>query len=253
MVAAVDLDQFTQARTTRSWLVDLRGRCRRGIQSPASVISFLTVSRQPNAVTFPELLAGQRRPEIGVAVTDDRQRPVGGSRVETAVAGLRSVSRHQSRRAVLTKPGDQSANLACRQLQPFRCTPWQLAVRYVLNDLEPVCSRIVIVIRSVAAIAASGAGHGRSAYAARKRTFLCTKSGHFNLATTKFSGDNLPYVKSLLPPDSAIAIVGVCTLMQKQRPRPHGACLSNLLRKPTRSNPRTLSPLEPTSSLRATM
>lgn len=126
---------------------------------------------QLDAVTFPELLASQRRAEIGVAISDDRQGPVGGSWIQTTVAGLRSMSRHQSRRAVLTQPGDQPPNLPCRQLQPFGRTPrLELAVRHVLNDLEPVqlahrhrdplrCSHRSLRRRTPG---------GRTAYAARK-------------------------------------------------------------------------------------
>ena len=43
---------------------------------------------QPKAVAFPRLLAGQRRAEIGVAIADDRARPVGGSWVQATVAGF---------------------------------------------------------------------------------------------------------------------------------------------------------------------
>ncbi|WP_175750870.1 hypothetical protein [Burkholderia anthina] len=47
-------------------------------------------------------------------------------------------------------------------------------------------SRIVIVIRSVAAIAASGAGHPAAGQLTRSESghFYVAKSGHFYLATT---------------------------------------------------------------------
>ncbi|MCA8116960.1 hypothetical protein, partial [Burkholderia cepacia] len=50
-------------------------------------------------------------------------------------------------------------------------------------------SRIVIVIRSVAAIAASGAGHPAAGQLTRH------ESGHFHLATTKSKNDHQHYVK----------------------------------------------------------
>ncbi|QQK01200.1 hypothetical protein JFN94_08705 [Burkholderia anthina] len=59
-------------------------------------------------------------------------------------------------------------------------------------------SRIVIVIRSVAAIAASGAGHPAAGQLTRSESghFYVAKSGHFYLATTTNQVDNYDYVKS---------------------------------------------------------
>ncbi|MDN7878685.1 hypothetical protein [Burkholderia aenigmatica] len=78
-------------------------------------------------MALPELLAGQRRPEIGVAIAD-----------------------------------------------------------------------IVIVIRSVAAIAASGAGHPAAGQLTRPESghFYVAKSGHLYLAATTKNVDNYDYVKS---------------------------------------------------------
>ncbi|WP_196248857.1 hypothetical protein [Burkholderia multivorans] len=58
-------------------------------------------------------------------------------------------------------------------------------------------SRIVIVIRSVAAIAASGAGKPAAEQLTRPESghFYVAKSGHFNLATTTVFVDNYDYVK----------------------------------------------------------
>ncbi|WP_208446733.1 hypothetical protein, partial [Burkholderia ambifaria] len=52
-------------------------------------------------------------------------------------------------------------------------------------------------IRSVAAIAASGAGHPAAVQLTRHESghFYVAKSGHFNLAITTQSGDNQHYVK----------------------------------------------------------
>ncbi|WP_206149768.1 hypothetical protein, partial [Burkholderia sp. Tr-20390] len=52
------------------------------------------------------------------------------------------------------------------------------------------------VIRSVAAIAASGAGHPAAGQLTRPESghFYVAKSGHFNLATTTKSVDNSRYV-----------------------------------------------------------
>ncbi|MCA8110622.1 hypothetical protein, partial [Burkholderia cepacia] len=59
-------------------------------------------------------------------------------------------------------------------------------------------SRIVIVIRSVAAIAASGAGHPAAGQLTRHESghFHVAKSGHFHLATTTQIADNSRYVNS---------------------------------------------------------
>ncbi|MBY4865494.1 hypothetical protein [Burkholderia anthina] len=62
-------------------------------------------------------------------------------------------------------------------------------------------SRIVIVIRSVAAIAAiaaSGAGKPAAGQLTRSESghFYVAKSGHFYLATTTNQVDNYDYVKS---------------------------------------------------------
>ena len=65
-------------------------------------------------------------------------------------------------------------------------------------------SRIVIVIRSVAAIAASGAGHPAAVQLTRHESghFYVAKSGHFNLAITTQSGDNYDYVKCEIAPET---------------------------------------------------
>ncbi|WP_257127527.1 hypothetical protein, partial [Burkholderia sp. MSMB1078WGS] len=91
-------------------------------------------------------------------------------------------------RSVFPQSGDQSANLPGRQFQPFRRTPWfELAVGYVLNDLESVqlahrhrdpfrCSH-----RSLRRWIASG----RSACDGSKNGHLnLAGSGHLNLAAT---------------------------------------------------------------------
>ncbi|MDF3086673.1 hypothetical protein, partial [Burkholderia sola] len=53
------------------------------------------------------------------------------------------------------------------------------------------------VIRSVAAIAASGAGKPAAEQLTRPESghFYVAKSGHFNLATTRLFGANVNYVK----------------------------------------------------------
>ncbi len=135
---------------------------------------------QPKAVAFPQLLAGRRRAEIGVATADDRERPVGGAWGRATVAGLRSVSRHPTRRTMFTQPGDQPANLPRRQFQSFRRTQWlELAGRHVLSDLEPVllAHRHRDPLRCSHRSLRRGAPGGPSAYAARKWTFL-TRPGH---------------------------------------------------------------------------
>ncbi|CAI8692866.1 Secreted protein [Burkholderia sp. IT-111MI5] len=61
-------------------------------------------------------------------------------------------------------------------------------------------SRIVIVIRSVVVIAASGAEHPAAEQLTRPESghFYVAKSGHFNLATTTSQFDNSRQVKSLI-------------------------------------------------------
>ncbi|KWF13723.1 hypothetical protein WL83_16525 [Burkholderia ubonensis] len=102
MFAAVDLDQFTQARTSCPRLVDLRRAL--PARHPQAGVGHQLADRllgEPDAMAFPQLLAGQRRPEIGVAIADDRERPVGRSCIQTTITRLRTVSRHQTGRAVL--------------------------------------------------------------------------------------------------------------------------------------------------------
>ncbi|WP_208446723.1 hypothetical protein, partial [Burkholderia ambifaria] len=59
-------------------------------------------------------------------------------------------------------------------------------------------------IRSVAAIAASGAGHPAAVQLTRHESghFYVAKSGHFNLAITTQSGDNYDYVKCEIAPET---------------------------------------------------
>ncbi|CAM2175817.1 hypothetical protein BC2230_20747 [Burkholderia cepacia] len=55
------------------------------------------------------------------------------------IAGLRSVSRYQTRRAMFPKSGDQPANLPCRQLESFgRAVRLQACVHHGLDYLQTV-------------------------------------------------------------------------------------------------------------------
>jgi hypothetical protein len=81
MLAAVDLDQFAQARAPRSRLVDLRRTlAARHPQAGGRHEPTHRFLRQANAMTFIQLLAGQRRPEICVALTGDRDGSVAVTR-----------------------------------------------------------------------------------------------------------------------------------------------------------------------------
>ena len=75
VIAAVNLDQFTQTRTTVSGLVNLGWTIpARNPQTCGHHQRTHRLHRQTDAVTFPKLLARQGRPEIRVALTNDRQR-----------------------------------------------------------------------------------------------------------------------------------------------------------------------------------
>lgn len=87
MVAAIDLDQFTQARLARSRLVDLRRALfARDPQAGSHHQRTNRFDSQVNAMTFAELLAGQCRPKIHVTLTDQRQRPLRLARGQLMVA-----------------------------------------------------------------------------------------------------------------------------------------------------------------------
>ncbi|CAB5291688.1 hypothetical protein IST455A_04270 [Burkholderia multivorans] len=179
MLAAVDLDQLAQARASRPRLVDLRRtlppwhpQASVGHQPPHRLLG------QPNAMTFPELVAGQRRPEVGIAFADDRECPVGRHGVQSVIAGLRAPLRHETLRPVLPQSANQSPNLPRRQSESLGRAPrLELAVRHVLNNLEsvqfshrhrdPFC-------RSHRSSRRRTTG-GRIAYAARKRTLQLSR------------------------------------------------------------------------------
>lgn len=66
--------QFTPARPARPRLVNLRRTL--PARNPQTCVCHQLpdgLLGQPNAVTFPELLAGQRRPKIGVALSNNGQ------------------------------------------------------------------------------------------------------------------------------------------------------------------------------------
>ena len=90
-------------------------------------------------MTFTQLLAGQRRSEIGVSLPDDGQGTLGQLVVQSSIPGHTALARDQSSSARLAIPRRQTAYLPRRQSQTFGCTPWlEPSLGHVLNDLESV-------------------------------------------------------------------------------------------------------------------
>ncbi|KVT50902.1 hypothetical protein WK54_23310 [Burkholderia ubonensis] len=140
MFAAVDLDQFTQARTSCPRLVDLRRAL--PARHPQAGVGHELADRllgEPDAVTLPQLLAGQRRPKIGVAIADDRERPVGRSCIQTTITGTPALARGQSSRARLAVTIHQTLDLTHGQTQPFgRAAGLESQVHHGLDYLQTV-------------------------------------------------------------------------------------------------------------------
>ncbi|UEP46594.1 hypothetical protein [Burkholderia sp. B21-005] len=93
----------------------------------------------------------------------------------TPIAAAKGVLPEPASPDAKSKPGDVTANLPLRQFQPFRRTPWlEVVVGYVLNDLESVqlVHRHRDPFRCSHRSFRRWIARGRSAYAARKRTFL---------------------------------------------------------------------------------
>jgi hypothetical protein len=140
VVTAVDLDQLAEARASRARLVDLRRTL--PARHPQAGIHHQPAHRflrQPHTVALVQFLARQRRPEIGIAIPDDRDGPIGRHGIQPIIARLRAPARHQTGRSVCAQPFNQTANLTGRQPKPFCRAPRpEPAVRDVLNDLEAV-------------------------------------------------------------------------------------------------------------------
>ncbi|KVC69769.1 hypothetical protein WI74_24610 [Burkholderia ubonensis] len=124
MFAAVDLDQFTQARTSCPRLVDLRRAL--PARHPQAGVGHQLADRllgEPDAVTLPQLLAGQRRPKIRVALADDRQGSISQSGRQLMIARLTSLARHQASRALASIAVRQPFHLTSADAEPFRGPP----------------------------------------------------------------------------------------------------------------------------------
>ncbi|CAG9199945.1 hypothetical protein BVI1335_150020 [Burkholderia vietnamiensis] len=140
MVAAIDLDQLAQARPACSWLINLRWSL--SARNPQASVRHQLPDRflgQPDTVAFPELLARQCRPEIGVAIPDDRQGPLGQLRIQPPVARTATLARGQARRARLPVSNHQPLDLPDRQAQAFgRATGLQPQIHHGLDYLQTV-------------------------------------------------------------------------------------------------------------------
>ncbi|KVC77386.1 hypothetical protein WI75_15860 [Burkholderia ubonensis] len=90
-------------------------------------------------MAFPQLLAGQRRPEIGVAVTDDRQCSPSQILVQSPITGTPALARGQSSRARLAVTIHQTLDLTHGQTQPFgRAAGLESQVHHGLDYLQTV-------------------------------------------------------------------------------------------------------------------
>jgi hypothetical protein len=74
-------------------------------------------------VAFAQLLAGQGRAEIGIAVANQNQRPVRRCLIELSIARTSSRSRPNAACASLFVPQHQSLDLAHRQVQTLSSQP----------------------------------------------------------------------------------------------------------------------------------
>ncbi len=140
MVAAVDLDQLAQTCAPRTRLVDLRWTL--PARYPQARVRHQPSDRFPgqaNAVALVQLLAGQRRAKVGIALTDDRQRPLGQILVQTPVTLAATLARGQSSRARFLVSDHQTLDLPHSQTQPFsRASGLQPHVHHSLDHLQPV-------------------------------------------------------------------------------------------------------------------
>ncbi len=182
MLAAVDLDELTQPRPARAWLINLRRSL--PARNPESCVRHELPERflrQPDSVAFQQLLAGQRGPDIGVPVTDDRQRSSSQLLVQPTITGTVSLARDQSSRARLAVTLDKALNLPYRHAQPFgRTTRLQTRVHHSLNHLQAVEFSHV---QCHECCSVQGRLHSpmrnRQAYRGRNATFLSSQNTTF--------------------------------------------------------------------------
>src|SRR6185437_4266510 len=120
MLAAVDLYQFTETGAPRPGLVDReRSLFARDPQARIAHPAPHGFLRETDAVAFPELLARQRRPEIGIALTHQRHGPRAQFDRQFPVTGQAPFGRHQSRRPTGLVAPAQPADLTRTQVQPL--------------------------------------------------------------------------------------------------------------------------------------
>src|SRR5579862_3969755 len=140
MLAAIDLNQLTQARSTRTRLLDL-GRSQPAwnpkacvdLQPPHGLLG------NSNAVAHLELLSRQRRSKVRVMLAQDLNDLCLEPRTESAIAASISTPRDQTHGSVIPIQSYQSSNLAARHAEPFG-SPYclELTIHHGLNALEPV-------------------------------------------------------------------------------------------------------------------
>jgi hypothetical protein len=115
MIATIDLDQFAQARTTGSWLIDLwRTLTARHPQLGIHHQLPDRFLRHADAVAFTQLLACQRRAEISIALAHNSQSALGQFVVQSPVPRHAALARDQSSRASFAKPRRQPTYLPRR-------------------------------------------------------------------------------------------------------------------------------------------
>ena len=121
MVAAVDLDQLADTCAAVAGLVDLgcalpagrpqpRGRHQRSHR----------LDTDCQTMAFGKLLAGQRGPEVRVALPDQPDRALRDPRRQLVVAGSASLARNQPDSAFVPVSLDQALKLPSTQAQPLR-------------------------------------------------------------------------------------------------------------------------------------
>ena len=81
------------------------------------------LGRHRNAVVLKELLAGERRAEVGVAGSDEAQGVIADRRRQLAVAGMPALARDEPGRPLLAQGSAQAPDLALAQPELLRRLP----------------------------------------------------------------------------------------------------------------------------------
>ncbi len=140
VVAAIDLDQLADARAAVPRLVDLG--CSLATRLPQASLNHQPADRllaERHAVKLTQLLASQRRAEVGVALPDQGNRSAGDAVIELVVAGPSTLRGDQPRGSAGLVSLDQSLELPATDPQPFSClTDPQHPIDESLDFLQPV-------------------------------------------------------------------------------------------------------------------